>query len=1064
MFSFQDFDFWKRPEIVAIKREPLRPSPMPYSSLTEAFQQEPSVFHQSLNGKWKFEFCQSPEKAPADFMQRDFDDSTWKELDVPGCWTMQGHDYNHYVNVQMPFAGDQPFVPESPTGLYRRSFELPSHWKKRRVVLRFNGVESAFYLFVNGRFCGYSTDSRLPADFDITDKLQEGENTAAVLVCRWSAASYLEDQDHWRMAGIFRDLELYSTEEIYLQDFFISPRLDSSLKKGILDCKIRVNAPYILPQGLKIKLNLIDKQGNSVWKKDQEIPVEKLQENWHYKQQYYQARAELAVIKPLLWSAENPQLYTAALALCDAEGREIEAVSFKTAFRKVEIQKGQLRVNNEAIMLYGVNRHEHNAKSGKTVSREDMLNDIKLMKQHNINAVRTSHYPDSSLWYELCDEYGLYVIDEANLESHAFWGEICQDPRWAEAFLARVRRMVLRDKNHPSVIIWSLGNESGYGPHQEAVYAWLKEFDPSRPVQYEGGMGWSFEEWEKYKGKSEIICPMYSHPDHIKKWKKNRRKKPFIMCEYSHAMGNSNGSLKEYFDLFDARQGIQGGFIWEWADHGLLVKDAKGKEFYAYGGDFGEKPHDANFCIDGIVGPQREIHPGLLELKRLAQPIEVKLKQVKKNKKTGDSYFYLDIINHNCFVKLQNLKSEYSLMLDGVPIKTGEFEVPSIKAGKSQTIIIHQIEYALSKRQEKALRISFKLKEALPWAEAGHEIAWTQIPLSAQPLALPLKKTEGEIKFEKEDSGKINIQGDGFSCSFSKEGNLDQYIIDDQSLIKNPPQLQLFRAPTDNDGIKLWSGQANKVLGKWLDFGLDTPRCQSEILEILEHVDHIILKSEQKISFKPKDTQVLHQLEYKIYADGAIRLKNTISFQGKFPELARIGLQLGLSPLLDHLIWYGRGPHENYPDRKTSADPGLYAGSVAEEKCPYIMPQEFGHRTDTRWLALHNDQGIGLLFRGLPLLEFNASLYSPEKLFKAKRVNELRPAREIFLHLDYKHRGLGSESCGPELLPKYRVQPEDCQFDLDIIPIRQGKQNLSLLARNLEAPSPKDKVLQVKSK
>lgn len=629
---------WVHPETVQLGRLPARASLTPYPDAHAALAGLASPYVLSLDGDWRFSLAARPEAIPNNFPLPGFDDSGWGMLPVPSNWTMHGHDRPHYTNVQMPFDLAPPNVPdENPTGLYRTRFTLPADWDGRRVVLHVGGAESVLYVWLNGAAVGMGKDSRLPQEFDLTPFLTAGENLLCCAVVKWSDASFIEDQDQWWMGGIHRGVFLHSTAQAYIADVFARAEPDAEFRDGTLNVTTRLGFVGRPQDGWRVETQLYDAAGEPVLEAALASTVRADNRGSNpYRGPLGRAMQTAQVSRPALWSSESPALYTLVVSLISPDGQMVEATSCKVGFRRVELGDRELLINGRPVMIRGMNRHEHDPVRGKAITREGMLADIALMKQFNVNAVRASHYPNAEAWYELCDQYGLYVIDETNLESHAFLHDLCRDPRYAAQFVERGLRMVERDKNHACVIAWSLGNEAGYGPNHDAMAGAIRGLDPSRPLHYEGAT-WAWDETytpirkglltdpasRSGKRASDLICPMYPPIDALVRWAladdpDDRR--PMILCEYSHAMGNSNGSLGDYWDAFEAHRGLQGGFIWEWCDHGLTKHTADGREYFAYGGDFGDEPNDLNFCCDGIVGADREPHPALWEFKTLAQP------------------------------------------------------------------------------------------------------------------------------------------------------------------------------------------------------------------------------------------------------------------------------------------------------------------------------------------------------------------------------------------------------------------------------------------------------------
>ena len=740
---------------------------------------------------------------------------------------------------------------------------------------------------------------------------------------------------------------------------------------------------------------------------------------------------ETEIKNPKIWSSETPHLYTVVVSL-HKDDETIEATPCRVGFRRVEMGNRELLVNGKPVMMRGMNRHEHDGVTGKAITRESMIRDIELMKQFNVNAVRTSHYPNDEKWYDLCDEYGLYLIDEANLESHDFMANLCRDGRYAPAFVDRALRMVERDKNHPSVIIWSLGNESGYGPNHDAMAGWIRGYDSSRPLHYEGAV-WGWDKGEAAGARvSDIICPMYSSIESIVKWAQEDNandRRPLILCEYSHAMGNSNGSLGDYWDAFEKYHGLQGGFIWEWVDHGILQRASDGREYYAYGGDFGDEPNDLNFCCDGIVATDRTPHPALYEFKKLSQPIAVRWKSEKKN--------LLEITNKRDFTNLSDVRGEWTLEVDGKAIKSGKLPLLKTAPGQSETVEIKVPSPEIARGQEAFLMVRFSLAKDASWASAGHEIAWEQLPIK-----LPVAKTTrvAPQRFAPlqmhEENGQIIVSGENLEVVFSREnGVLANYKVSGEELILSGPKLQVWRGATDNDGIKGWSGQDGKPLGRWLNAGLheivfNTP----EISSTANRNGSVTVSIRQSVNCKAGENVLVHQHVYTIRPDGSVRVENLFRVDAALPDLPRLGVTMTLPPQFENLEWFGHGPHENYSDRNRASWISRFQSTVTDEYVDYVLPQEHGNKTELRWMALKSETA-GLRFALDKPGEGSASHFTPEDLFAAKHTTDLTPRAETIVNLDVAQRGLGTASCGPDTLPQYRIEPGDYQLDFVIMPL-----------------------------
>lgn len=1000
------------PECISLNRLPMRATLYPFPTARDAasLDREKSPWYQSLNGPWQFRMAERPEKVvPAD-VAVETDRSGWDHLEVPGNWTMQGYGKPHYTNVQMPFPDDPPFVPDdNPTGIYTREFTIPREWKGRRVVLHFGGAESVLYVYVNGREVGMSKDTRLPSEFDITDFVQAGrKNRVTAVVVKWSDATFVEDQDQWWMGGLHREVYLYSTAAIYLRDVFAVGGLENDYKDGKLDLFVRVGFPRESEAGWQVEWELLDPKGKSVFRqpKQAEVPC-KGKYCWPFQETVFEAK----IPRVAAWSAEIPNLYKLVIKLKNPAGKVVEASALRMGFRSIEIQERNLLVNGRRIFIQGVNRHDHHDTKGKALDRATMKLDAVTMKQFNVNAVRTSHYPNDPHWLDLCDEIGLYVIDEANVESHAFYHPIANSPRYASVFLERAIRMVERDKNHVSVIFWSLGNESGYGPNHDAMAGWIRHYDPTRPLHYEGafrglkrlmkpGYPDSFSEGIPA---TDVVCPMYPSVDRIIKWaqdeKNPERRRPLIPCEYAHAMGNACGSLSDYWDAFEKYPGLQGGFIWEWIDHGILqTKD--GEKYWAYGGDFGDVPNDANFVCDGLVWPDRKPHPPIFEFQHLAQPVRVKMAK-------GGLVF----TNRQDFRSLNWLRGEWELLVDGAAVARGRVPVLHIPARETKTVSL-----ALPKRKfpgsQASVLFKFFAAEAQPWCREGHLVGWEQVDLPRTMLEKPEPSTarpKGELICEIDEKG----------------AGLRQLIWKGRPLLAAPPVLNVWRAPIDNDGLKLWTGQDTKSLSKWRKLGLDKVVTRME--EVSRKKDGWVFSFAS--SGRRKWSDFRWTLAVQPVETNAVRLVADFELGAGIVAIPRLGLLFTLAPGFENLRWFGRGPWENYPDRKRSAWVAVHESTVTEQYVPYVMPQEHGLKSDCRWVELTAGR-TALKVSSPKVFDFSASHLDAAMLTAATHTTDVRPSPETFLSVDAIHSGLGNRACGPEVLPQYQINGKKYRLEL----------------------------------
>ncbi len=1027
---------WAHPETVSIGRLPMRATLAPYPDEAMALQRGGSPWVRSLNGDWRFALTERPEAIPADFMAEGFGEAGWADLPVPSNWTMHGYDRPHYTNVQMPFRGSPPNVPdENPTGLYRTRFEVPADWAGRRVVLQVGGAESVLYVWVNGRPVGMGKDSRLPQAFDVTEFVRPGAgNLLACAVVKWSDASYVEDQDQWWMGGIHRDVTIFCTGPVFIGDVFARAEPDAAFRDGRLIVTTKLGFAGTPQDGWSVRAQLYDADGRAVLDEALSAPVKA--DPWThnpYRGPLCVATMQADVAAPKLWSSEAPNLYTVVVSLVGEDGEVVEATSCRVGFRRVEIGDRALLINGRAVMIAGMNRHEHDPVRGKAVTLEAMAADIRLMKQFNVNAVRTSHYPNAEAWYDLCDELGLYLVDETNLESHAFIHDLCADPRYAAQFVERGLRMVERDKNHPSVIAWSLGNESGYGPNHDAMAGWMRGADPSRPLHCEGAT-WGWDEAATGHGRhgvvttgksaggeraSDLICPMYPPIDALVRWAQAddpNDRRPMILCEYSHAMGNSNGSLGDYWDAFERYDGLQGGFIWEWCDHGIARRASDGRAYFAYGGDFGDTPNDLNFCCDGIVSADRVPHPGLWEFKALAAPVTA----AWVNQARG----VVEIRSKRDFTDLSDLAASWTLEMDGEVVARGGLPMPAIGPGQRAKVTFPMPALAMWEGQEAFLMVRFALRAATAWAPAGHEVAWTQLPVDLQTRARRPDPALGAGQLAVEDKGDlIRIVGERFEVSFSRaEGRMQRLVWNNCLLLEAGPRLQVWRAATDNDGIKGWSGQRRKALGRWREWGLDAISFGAPVVTVGEADGVVMVRIEQTASCAAAARAVAHRHDYEVFADGRIRVANVFEVDEALSDLPRLGVTMTAPAGLEAVEWFGRGPLDSYSDRKRAAWLGRFGGTVAGQYVDYVMPQEHGNKTELRWLTLAGGGG-GLRLAPDAPCEGSVSHFTAEDLYAATHTTDLTPRGEVIVNLDVGHRGLGTGSCGPDTLERYRLGP-----------------------------------------
>jgi beta-galactosidase len=1011
---------WKMPHLTGLNKLPPHATIFPFPSPQKALRQErgDSPWFRSLNGTWDFTILARPELVSDELINQ----VSWKSIRVPGEWTMQGYGHPHYTNVVMPFPNLPPDVPqENPTGIYHRYFDIPQNWSGRRIVLHFGGCEGALYVYLNNQPIGISKDARTPAEFDITHLINFSQpNELFVAVIQWSDASFLEDQDHWWQAGLHREVYLYSTGSPHIQDIFAIGELSEDFHNGVLKASINVGFPGERFTDIEVQLQLYDPDISLIANRAEPLNFDTLTAEWLAPSAVSnQLNFALEVANPMLWSAETPYIYTLVATVNSPQGSESNRCT--VGFRKIEISDRKLLVNGKRVMIKGVNYHDHDDKMGKTIPPELMKKDLYLMKQFNINAIRTSHYPKDPEFYNLCDRLGFYVIDEANIEAHAFYQDLCHDPRYTNAFIERVQAMVERDKNHPSIILWSLGNESGYGPNHDAAAGYVRHADPTRPLHYEPALG-NYRSGSESKGGqrvSDVVCPMYPDIENIIAWsKKDDGNRPMIMCEFSHCMGNSNGSLADYWHALEKYPGLQGGFLWEWIDHGILQTSPEGKTFWAYGGDFADEPNDANFCIDGIVWPDRTPHPALYEFMYLAQPVKVQLVNIKQGK--------FRITNKQDFISLSWLRVIWELSHDGSIIQSGELPELRIPPGKSSIVNLPLITPQLP--GEYYLNFRFYQCDATSWAPAGHLVAWEQIKLYqlSKKTHINSPVINASINLDVQDnSHSISFSVNGVTAVFDNESGQLIEFGRDENFIRRGPLLHLWRAPTDNDGIKLLSErmiESLKVLSLWKSLGLPDLQIKLKSIRLVKKTGHLPKIIIQHIASGRENWEDFsHWQSYTMLPSGLLKVKNRIELGSGIIDLPRVGINLSLNPGFESITWYGKGPWENYADRQASAIIGQYQSTVSGEYVPYIMPQEHGHHVDVRWLILADNKGNRLKVAGFPTFEFNTSHFTDNDLYSACHTSDLSARPETYLSIDTAMRGLGTASCGSDTLDPYRL-------------------------------------------
>ncbi len=1012
---------WENPAVFQINRLPARATFMYYPEKNAAIQDnyELSPYYLSLNGQWKFNWVPKPADRPVNFYKTDYNNSNWKEISVPGNWELNGYGTPIYTNITYPFPKNPPFIPhrDNPVGSYIKEFELPENWNDRKVFLHFQSGLAAMYIWLNGEKVGYHQGNKNQAEFDITPFVRKGKNKIAIEGYRWSDGSYLEDQDFWRLSGFDRGIYLYSTNQVRVADFFAKPQLDKNYNHADLTVEIKVENFSKQTRKTTIEVELLDAAAKTISKSNSKVELSQIG--------ITPITITQKIKKPALWSAETPHLYTLLIRLADEKNQTFEYISHRIGFRSVEIKDGVLLVNGKYVLLKGVNLHEHHPVNGHVVDRETMIKDLQLMKQFNVNAVRTSHYPQQELWYKLCDEYGIYLIDEANIESHGMgYGKenMAFDPIWDGAHLDRTFSLVERDKNHPSVIIWSLGNEASNGYVFKKTYKWIKERDQSRPTQYEqAGEG----------TETDIVSPMYATIERIAAYaQKPDIYRPLIQCEYSHAMGNSSGNLKEYWDTIRAHRALQGGFIWDWVDQGLLTKDENGNPYFAYGGDFNAKHyhHDENFCMNGVIWPDRRPNPQLYEVKKVYQDIQIKAVDLSKG--------IISLTNEFCFTNLNQFQFIWELIKNGEKVSDGDFTI-DVAPLSSKEIRLNIPQVAIQAGEEYFLNIYAFTTKGTDLVPQGHNVAYEQLVYSNNQYFTPIKpeKSGGKPQLTKRNNileikagDVIAIFNTDLNPNESHKTGLQQYAKNGRQVLKENLQPNFWRAPTDND----FGAQIQRKLSVWRAAGYN---------RILKNV---AIKEENKsisviFYYRLPDVAADYVQSYTVHADGSILSDITYTTDNKdLTEIPRFGSVITLPVAFDNYEYYGRGPVENYVDRKDAAMLGIYQSKVQDQYVPYLRPQENGNKTDVRWLILTDDDGFGLKVEalqpmGVTALHNASEDFDPGMTKKQMHINDIYPRNEVILSLDLFQRGLGgTNSWGQLPLDQYRYANKAYRFSYQL--------------------------------
>ncbi|WP_066839268.1 glycoside hydrolase family 2 TIM barrel-domain containing protein [Rufibacter ruber] len=988
-FTFKE---WENPELVELNKEKPVATFLPFANEKDAItdKAEKSPYYKSLNGTWKFNYVARPADRPKDFFQPNFNASKWNDIKVPSNWELEGFGIPIYANVIYPFPANPPFIPHdnNPVGSYRTTFTVPADWKEKDIFLNFGSITGMAYVWLNGQEVGFSKVSKSPATFHINQYLKAGENVLAVQVLRWHDGSYLEDQDFWRLTGIERDVSLVARHPARIVDFEVNANLTPDYKAGTLKPWFLVQTPSAKGQ-YTVNLKVLDAAGKT---------VKHLQKTFTPTGNETKVEFGQEVLKGVKqWSSEYPNLYSFTASL---QGTP-EVIGTQIGFRRSEIKGGQLLVNGVAIYVKGVNRHEHDEFLGHVPTEEMMLKDIKLMKLFNINTVRNSHYPNDERWYKLCNQYGLYLVDEANIETHGMGAHYQRNydtiphpayrKDWVNAHNDRINRMLERDKNHPAIILWSMGNECGNGQVFKDAHKYINKRDPSRPVMFE--QAWKHEN-------TDIVAPMYPSIEIMKEYASKPQTRPFIMCEYSHAMGNSSGNFKEYWDIIYSSKHMQGGCIWDWVDQGFRQKDPYGREYWAYGGDLGSHNvrSDENFCANGLVDASRNPHPGLYEVKKYYSYILFPAFDQKTKK--------LTVKNLHDFTNLNEYDLKWELLENGKAVKTGTLSM-NLAARQDGTATL-ALPNALDNSKEYLLNVFAVTRNERPMVPAGHEVARHQFSLSDEKSYFEqvAKNTpKGKVTQEKKGNMLTVSTGDFALVFNTKKGELVSYTKKGEAVLEKMPEPYFWRAPTDND----WGNHMQEWGGIWRSAHKNLPLKR---FDVDEKNDQIIVRLTHQLNFSDAEYSVF----YTLRPDGSLKVESAVQLgDNKFPEMPRFGMRFDVNKQYQNFEYYGRGPWENYEDRKHAAHIGVYQDKVQNQYVKYIRPQANGNRTDGRWLKLTNGNGKGVLVEGLQPLSFSAMPYydedfDPGNTKKNQHINDVVERPLVNVHVDFKQRGVGGDN------------------------------------------------------
>ena len=1050
---------WENPNVNQINRLPATATFYNFENEAQAItgEREASKFYKSLNGDWKFSWVAKPADASKTFQESNFDALGWNTIDVPSNWEMRGYGTPIYTNSTYPFFSDFPYINhhDNPVGHYIKSFEIDASWSDKDVILHFGGVSSAYYVWVNGKFVGYSEDTRLPAEFDITKHLVSGENKIAVKVYRWSDGSYLEAQDHWRLSGIEREVYLKAVPKVRLSNFFVRTDFDDNYENAKLQIRpefiANITNKYVEKVGhfgtaplnttvdnWTLTTKLVDTNGSVVGEKNVMKLGEYFGELYPQRDNVYFGMIETEVKAPKQWSSDNPYLYTLILEVKDDKGNPVQFSSTKVGFREVKIDdRGRFLVNGNPVKMIGVNRHDHHMTNGKSLSRADMEEDVRLMKQFNFNAVRTSHYPNDPYFYDLCDKYGIYVMDEANLESHGVRGQLSNVPEWSNTYLERAVRMVERDKNHPSIVMWSLGNESGMGPNHAAMATWIKVFDPTRYVHYEGAQGdpthpdYKQKFYTQDKGNPtdpkwvDMLSRMYPQPWELQDLIDHTSpidNRPVVMCEYAHSMGNSTGNMKKYWDVIYKNDRALGGYIWDWIDQGILKKDEKGKEFFAYGGDFGDKPNDGSFCINGIIASDRTPKPATYECKKVNQPVLIsEINALNGEFEILNRHHATDLSKYDLF---WNITENGKIIQQGniLPLNTKPFDTSKLKIAFKSPKLKTEAEYFIN--------IQGKLKNNELWENKGFLVFEEQFKLNYSVKKAENLKSNLSLTVV-ENTKEVIVKNKTVLLMVDKtSGYITSYKSKGINVVSSPLKLNFWRAETENDKAYRRALKKQNELD-WMNAG-DNFKATNVSVNA-EEKGKVVVSVAGEIS--NPSTKV--NLVYTILGSGEVKVDYNAEIAKGAPNAPRIGMQFDIANTYGKLTYLGKGPHPNYVDRNYGSHIGLYSGNAKTMSYEYVYPEEFGNHTETSWFKVENLKGKGVLVKGEEKLSFSVVPYSTKNLQEAKHTNELIARDVLTVNIDLKQTGVGGDDTwSPSAEPhkEYLITPGAYNYSFYIVP------------------------------